>query len=146
MYCRCIPCCSYVTARSGPSGPQHARRSERSKCQVAHWGSTNSLYIVMFPHPHTHPLYSYDACMYRCMCTSARAYLYCIVLVYRISHIIRVDIYAGTGIWCGDWSQLRIILRHLYIYYPGPSPSPLTPITLTSSYLLYLTLCGYSSI
>jgi hypothetical protein len=63
-----IPYCSYVTARSGPNGPQHALRYGRSKWPATYsiwsmpyhtYAITNSLYIVMSTHPHTHPLCSY---------------------------------------------------------------------------------------
>ena len=73
------------------------------------------------------------------MCASARAYL---TYSTSLPHIIPVDVYTGTRIYDDDWSSLRIILQPgqpSIIYLGFCFPSTFTPITLTSSYLLYLT-------
>jgi hypothetical protein len=115
MCCCCIPYyCSYVTARSGPSGPggpQHVRWSERPK-----WPATYSIRyraipsqkiacVSLCPLAHTSTPCIYT-CMYRCMCASARALV--LYSTTSLPHIIRVDMYTGTGILyvCSDWSPL----------------------------------------
>ena len=51
----------------------------------------------------------------------------------------KIDIYTGTRLYDDDWSPSRISLQPFIIYLGFLFPSPFTPITLTSSYLLYLT-------
>ena len=88
----------YVTARSGPSGPQHARRSERSKwpatylltCTVVCAAQPvvcgtmliplHSFYIAVSRHPHTHPL-----CAHQHVCIVYGASLPRIIIPAQVS-------------------------------------------------------------
>ena len=122
------------STRGGPSGPQ--RPAGHSYTVLCHTIIDN-LYSVMSPRPPIHPPVSIPVCMCMAVCAPRRAPAVRVVLVY--AYYPRVDIYTCTRLYDDDWSPSRISLQPFITYLGFLFPSLFTPITLTSSYLLYLT-------
>jgi hypothetical protein len=71
------------STRGGPSGPKWpATDSIRYYTTTVYHTNIDSLYIVMSPHPHIHPLVSIPVCIG--VCAPRRAPTLRIVLVYRV--------------------------------------------------------------